>query len=143
MVFTQQLIQFVIKHWLMVGAFVILLVILFIEEARSKGLGASISAQKAVGLMNHEQAAVVDIRDRNLFKEGHIVNAMNIPKADLEQNMNKLNGFKTRPIIVVDANGQHAMTLTQQLKKQGFENVHALSRGMQVWKNESMPTKKG
>jgi len=141
MTFTQQLIQFVMKHWLMCGAFVLLLVLLFIEEARAKGLGSQLSVQEAISLMNHEQAVVLDLRDKDAFKAGHIVDAMNIPKADIEQNINKIKAYKQRPLIVVCANGQQSMQVAAQLKKQGFEKVRALARGMQAWKNESMPVK--
>jgi len=143
MTFTQQLIQFVMKHWLMSAAFLALLILLFIEEARSKGLGSQLSVQKAIDLINHEQALVLDLRDKNVFKEGHIIGAMNIPKADLDQNINRITNFKQRPIIVVCPNGQQSVQIAQQLKKKGFEKAQALSRGMQGWKSESMPVKKG
>ncbi len=143
MAFTQQLLQFVIKHWVMCGALVLLLVLLFVEEARSKGFGSQLSVHKAVDLMNHEQAIVLDLRDKDTFKTGHIIDAINIPKADLEQKMNKIINFKTRPIIVVCPNGQQSTQVAAQLKKQGFEKIQALSKGMQAWKSESMPTRKG
>ncbi len=142
MTFTQQLIQFATKHWLMCGAFVVLLVMLFIEEARSKGLGSQLSVQQAVDLMNHEQAVVLDLRDQVTFKAEHIVNAINIPKSNLEQSMNRLVNFKQRPIIVVCAAGQHSVQVAMQLRKQGFEKARALAKGIQGWKNESMPMKK-
>jgi len=142
MSFTQQLMQFVIKHWLMSSAFLGLLILLFIEEARSKGLGTQLSVQKAVDLINHEKAVVLDLRDKNAFKEGHIIDAINIPKADLDQNLNRIINFKQRPVIVVCPNGQQSVQVAQQLKKKGFEKAQALSKGIQGWKNESMPLKK-
>ena len=127
----------------MCGAFLALLILLFIEEARSKGLGTQLSVQKAVDLINHEQAVVLDLRDKSVFKDGHIIAAINIPKSDLDQNINRIVNFKQRPIIVICPNGQLSMQVAQQLKKKGFEKAQALSKGMQGWKNESMPVKKG
>ena len=136
----EKLIPFIVHHWVLVVAFVIALVILIIVEARSKGMGSSgLSAQRLTQLINREQALVVDIRDAHAFNDGHIIHAINIPFAEIDQNLKRLEKDKTRPIVIVCAMGQKAAMAMNKLKKQGFEKVYILTGGMTAWKNAHMP----
>lgn len=138
----QDIISFIMAHWLLCSAFAILLIALFVEEARSKGLMGQISPQEAVKLMNHESAVVIDIRDRNAYQDGHIIGAVNIPRADLEKDLSKMDKYKNQAVIIVCAMGQTAGALSAKLKKQAFPNIHVLSGGMHAWKNAQMPVVK-
>jgi predicted sulfurtransferase len=42
---------------------------------------------QAIALINRNDALVVDIRDKKDFDEGHIVDALHIPAAKLEQRV--------------------------------------------------------
>lgn len=143
MTFTQKLIQFATNHWALVGGFLFLLVVLFFEEARTKGMGTAVSVHEAVNLMNHEDAVIIDIRDSESFSKGHISKARHIPKNEIDQKMDKLAAFKERPIIVVCDRGQTSMQVSAKLRKAGFEKAQSLSGGMYAWLGASMPTKEG
>ena len=80
----QEFVSFITHHWLLSALFIVLLILLFVEEARSKGLLGQLSAQDLVGLINRESAVVIDIRNREAFQEGHIIGAINLPQTDLE-----------------------------------------------------------
>lgn len=135
----QEVLQFAAHHWLLCGLFIILLVLLMIEEARSKGLMGQLSPPDLVQLINHESVAVIDIRNREAFQSGHIVGAINISQSDLEKDPSKLNKYKGRNLVIVCETGQKAGGIAVKLKKQGFENVHALSGGIHAWKSANMP----
>lgn len=135
----QDIIQFVTHHWLLSGIFIILLILLLIEEARSKGLLGQIGPQELVQMINRESAVVVDIRNREAFQEGHIVGAVNFPQAELEKDFTKLSKYKDQPIVVVCVMGQKAGDVAIKLKKQNYQRVYALSGGMNAWKNAQMP----
>jgi rhodanese-related sulfurtransferase len=135
----QNVLQFAAHHWLLCGIFVILLILLMIEEARSKGLVGQLSAHDLVQMINRESVAIIDIRNREAFQSGHIVGAINIPKADLEKDFNKLNKYKGRNIVIICESGQKAGEISVKLKKQNFENVRTLSGGINGWKNANMP----
>jgi rhodanese-related sulfurtransferase len=137
--FVQDIIAFAIHHWLLSGLFVVLLILLFIEEARSKGLLGQLSPQDLVVMLNRDSAVVVDIRPRDAFQEGHIIGAVNFPQAELEKDLTKLNKFKDRPVVVVCATGQKAAEIAMKLKKQGYERVSVLSGGINSWKTAQMP----
>lgn len=135
----QEFIQFFAHHWLLSGLLVILLILLMIEEARSKGLIGQLSPQEAVQKLNHESAVVIDIRNRESFQDGHIVGAVNIPQAELAKDFSKLNKYKDRLLIIVCLTGQDAGKLVMQLKKQNFDQVFALAGGIGAWKRAQMP----
>lgn len=140
----QDLFQFILNHWVLVAAFVIVLAIVVAEEMRSKGMGGPrVSTEEAIRLINRENGVVLDIRDRNAYLDGHIIDAISIAAADVEQNLKKLQKYKTKPLIVVCQQGQAAMQVAAKLQKQGFEQVKILAGGMSAWKNANLPTVKG
>src|SRR3990167_4007088 len=71
------LIAFATAHYLLVGAFVILLALLSANEL-SRG-GRSLSTSELTALVNKDEAVVVDIRPAKDYAAGHIVGALNIP----------------------------------------------------------------
>lgn len=135
----QDILPFVVHHWLLSSTLIVLLLLLFIEEARAKGLLGQLSPQELVQLINRESAVVVDIRNRDAFQTGHIVGALNFPQAELEKNFDKLGKYKDRPIVIVCAMGQKAAEIAVKLTQQNFERVHVLSGGVNAWKNAQMP----
>ena len=135
----QEFIQFFAHHWFLSGLLVILLVLLIIEEARSKGLLDQLSPQEMVQKLNHESAVIIDIRNRESFQDGHIVGAVNLPQAELAKDLSKLNKYKDRPLIIVCLTGQGAGKLVMQLKKQNFNNIFSLAGGIGAWKRAQMP----
>lgn len=138
-----QFIQFVMHHWLLSGLFVAILIVIFIEEARSKGLGGTgIVPAKLVQLHNSGEAVVVDVRDADAFQEGHIVDSTNIPMGDFADNIKKLDKYKSKTVVLVCQNGQKAGGAMSQLKKAGFENVFILTSGINAWKTAGMPLSK-
>jgi rhodanese-related sulfurtransferase len=135
----QNIVQFALHHWLLSGLFIVLLILLFIEEARSKGLLGQISPQELVQLINHESPVVIDIRNKDAFQSGHIVGSINIPQTSAD--LNPFNKYKDKIIVLVCAMGQKAGEIAVKLKKQQFERVHVLKGGINAWKNAQLPLK--
>jgi rhodanese-related sulfurtransferase len=62
---------------------------------------------------------------------GHIDNAVNIPVTDLETQWNKIEGYKTKPVVVyVFSSGTAAHEAANILVKKGFTNVLVLQGGI-------------
>lgn len=131
---------FVIKHWALVGAFFIVLILIIIEEAKSvSARGDRVSAFEATRLINKEEAIVIDLRDASSFRDGHIVNAKNIAIADIDLHLEKLNTHRDKPIILVDAIGMKTTPIVLRLKQAGFQKVMTLKGGIEAWKSANMP----
>ncbi|MCL1485858.1 rhodanese-like domain-containing protein [Marinobacter sp. M3C] len=132
-----RLFEFVVNHYILVSAFVALLLALLALETRRGG--AKISAQGAVNLINRDEAVVVDIRERKEFNEGRITGSMNIPLSALKSRSSELSKHKEKQLIVVDKMGQHSAMAVKQLNTDGFANVVRLSGGIADWKASNLP----
>lgn len=128
--------DFVVEQWLLVSILVALVVGFLMLESR-KG-GASVSHHQATRLVNSGEAVLVDVRDPGEYKAGHIVDAVNIPYANLASRVDELSKYKSRQIIVVDKLGQHAGAAGKILREHGF-NVVRLQGGITEWTHQNLP----
>ncbi len=140
----EQFVQFVINHWELCSAFLVLLVLFIATEASGKVRGIQqITAQALTEAINHQDAAVLDVRDAAAFRQGHITGAINVPSAEIEAKLKKLEKYRQKPVIIACSNGQHAIKTALILRKKGFENVASLKGGLNAWRQASLPLVKG
>ena len=137
----EQLFEFIGNHYLLTGIFVILLV-LFVKNEVQRG-GRSVTAQQLVDLINREGALVLDVRDKNEFGEGHIIDALNIPHSAVASRIGELERHKVKPVVIACKMGQHSGAVGTILRKAGFENVSRLRGGIAEWRNQNLPVVKG
>jgi rhodanese-related sulfurtransferase len=130
------LIEFASTHYVLGGLFVVLLALLLFTELR-KG-GQSLSSRQLTALINSEQGLVLDVRGQKDFSAGHIVGALHIPYEKVASRIAELEKHKDKTLIVVDAMGQHAGTVSRDLKKAGF-NAAKLSGGIASWRGDNLP----
>lgn len=133
--------EFVVRHWVLVGLFAAAFVWLIIEESRHQSAngGARQSPEAVVMMMNHDNAVTVDLRDPNAFSSGHVAGSINVPFAQIEQNINKLVKYKQSPLVLVCNMGQHSAQAVAKLKKEGFEKIFILAGGLNAWKKANLP----
>lgn len=130
------LIAFATNHYLLVGAFILLLVLLLTLEMKR---GArSISTSELTALVNKDLGVVIDIRPSKEFSAGHIVGALNIPQDKLMARVGELEKHKSKTLILVDAQGQQAGTHAAELLKSGF-TAAKLSGGVSSWRADNLP----
>lgn len=137
----QEFLHFLTAHYLLTLAFIVILLAIFFEELKSKSSGNNLTPADATHLINRENAVVVDIREREGFNTGHIVNSINIPQKDLLTS-EKLKKLQAKPIILVCKLGQTSLPLASKLRKQGFKTVCVLKGGIDAWKNAGLPLSK-
>ncbi|HCM05165.1 MAG TPA: rhodanese-like domain-containing protein [Oceanospirillales bacterium] len=132
----EQALEFISNNWMLVSVWgVFLAAFLWDNNQRS---GASISAAQATQMINKQDAAVLDIRDKKEFETGHLANAINIPYASLAERMSELESSKEHPIVLVCKSGQSVGMAGKTLKQKGFQ-VFRLSGGMLEWTNQNLP----
>lgn len=110
----------------------------------SLGGGSSLNTLQATQMINQQDALMLDVRDAVAFAEGHILNARNIPLAQLDARAGDLGKQKdkARPIIVHCETGARSSGAVAILNKQGFEKVFTLAGGLAAWKQAGLPTEK-
>ena len=134
------ILEFVAQQWMVVAALLVVVMMLIFHESRKSG--PSVSPQQAINLVNNESGVFLDLRDAGDFKQGHIVEALNIPATKVESRMAELEKHKSNPIVLVCKMGQQAGAAGKQLRASGFERVYKMSGGMSEWGNLQLPTVK-
>ncbi len=97
---------------------------------------------EALGLINHKNALVLDVREESEFKSGHILNAKWIPLGKLADRLDELKRNREQPIVVVCRSGQRSASACVQLTKQGFAQAYNLSGGVMGWQKSNLPLEK-
>ncbi|MBK4714363.1 MULTISPECIES: rhodanese-like domain-containing protein [Tenebrionibacter/Tenebrionicola group] len=141
----QEIMQFVGRHPILSIAWVALLAAVIYTTF--KGMTSKvkvITRGEATRLINKEEAIVIDVRQRDEFRKGHISGAQNFPLSDIKNNnFGELEKHKNRPIIVVDANGMSAQEPGNMLYKAGFEHIFVMKEGVAGWNSENLPLVRG
>ena len=136
----EQIFEFVSNHYILVSAFVFLLVAFVINEGKQGG--AAITPTNLVNLVNREGAVLLDIRDPKEYSAGHIAGALSMPVSSIDARIGELESEKGKPVVLVCKMGQQASATGRKLKALGFENVRRLSGGMAEWTAGSLPVVK-
>lgn len=133
--------EFIVNHWILSTAFVVIVFLIITTELKRKLLGfKDLPPNDVIQKMNRDDAIVIDVRDQGEFDRGHILNAINIPFGVLESRMNEIQEHKDKPVIIACRTGQNSAKACMQLKQQGFNDIHKLGGGMMAWTNASLPT---
>jgi len=131
--------EFAANHTLLVTALLFSFFLLVFTELRRQATGiTNVEPQAAVKLINAD-AVVLDLRSADSFSLGHIVNAKNIPFDELEANQDKIDKFKSKPILAVCNAGVTSTRAVKSLRKAGVENVYGLKGGITAWTQASLP----
>ncbi|HBI02754.1 MAG TPA: hypothetical protein DDY49_01820 [Paenibacillaceae bacterium] len=113
------------------GAFIIFILIRILPPRGVKSISAD---ELQETLKNPKGKQVIDVRDPNEYKAGHIQGARNIP---LTQIGSASNGIpKDKETFLVCATGFRSAQATRILKKQGFTNLNNLAGGLKNWKGK-------
>ncbi|GHD95704.1 MULTISPECIES: rhodanese-like domain-containing protein [Pseudocitrobacter] len=141
----QEIMQFVSRHPVLSIAWIALLVAVLFTTF--KGLASKvkvITRGEATRLINKEDAVVVDLRQRDDFRKGHIAGSINLLPAEVKaNNVGELDKHKNKPVIVTDGSGMQAQESANALIKAGFEQVYVLKEGIAGWSGENLPLVRG
>jgi rhodanese-related sulfurtransferase len=136
----QRLGSFIADQWYLFLALIVILALLFVNLSKTRLLGyREVKPVEAVQLINHDDAVVIDTRDGEEFEKGHIVNAINMPYASLEDRIRDLDDYRDRAIIVCCANGRKSAHAGAILRGNGFRTVYKLSGGLVAWESAGFP----
>lgn len=93
-------------------------------------------------LINREDAVVLDVREDNEYKTGHIVNSVHIPLSHIKDRITELDKYKGKPIVVACRSGHRSGQACSLLKKGGHENIYNLKGGVMAWESANLPLQK-
>jgi sulfur-carrier protein adenylyltransferase/sulfurtransferase len=84
-------------------------------------------------------AAVVDVRERDEWEEGHIPGAVHVPRGFLESRIESAVPDHSRPVVVYCAGGSRSAFAAKTLEELGYEDVVSLAGGFTDWKRNGFP----
>ncbi len=135
-----QLLEFFHNHMLLFAAAGVVLMLLIVNETTATLLGeVRINATEAVRLINDRDAVIVDLRPAAEFKRGHLLNAINLPFAKIEERASEIGKDKARPVLLYCALGSIASQAAAKLKKLGYTDVYPLKGGLNAWTGANLP----
>ena len=82
-----------------------------------------------------EQWTVLDVREREEYREGHLEGAIALPRGFLEIRVEETLPDKTLPVIAYCAGGVRSLIAARTMKELGYENVSSMAGGYTAWKN--------
>src|SRR5215510_461702 len=82
-----------------------------------------------------ENWTLLDVREREEYREGHLADALSLPRGFLEIRIEEAVPDKSTPIIAYCAGGVRSLIAARTLKEMGYENVVSMSGGYTAWKN--------
>ncbi|MEC8644106.1 MAG: rhodanese-like domain-containing protein [Pseudomonadota bacterium] len=132
-----QILEFVGNHLFFTGSFLFFAIAFFINESRLGG--AKVSPSELVGLVNRNDASVLDLRDLKDYNLGHIAGSKSFPASSFDARVGELEGLKKKTLVLVCKMGQHSGPLGKKLKALGFEDIRRLAGGMAEWTASNLP----
>ena len=134
-----ELADFLLEHWFLTSTLFVLIISYIGFELKVSSNNSRISCQTAIGLSSHQGAVIIDIREKDSYKNQHIINSVNIPKTEIVRELKKSNKYNEKVLIIVCDTGRCSAAVVKELNSIKMENVFELEGGLQAWKEASLP----
>ena len=138
----QRLLEYLSHHPYLAGATLLAAIVVVAFELRARVHAfAALSATQAVRLMN-QGALVIDLRSKEQYDAGHIVDARNVPVGELESQADSMKKWRDRNVITYCDGGGDGASAARALMKLGFGKVFNLQGGLNAWVKDNLPLAK-
>ena len=140
----EELLAFAGRHPLLsLGLVGLTLAIVYTEVARLFRPYKALRPAELTGLINRENALVVDLSASGDFEKGHIAGSRNVAQSQFDPENKVLAAARALPVVAVCRTGQASADAAKRLKKAGFEKVYWLDGGIAAWQQADLPLVKG
>lgn len=79
----------------------------------------------------YRKAQLIDIREPDIYKGGHILGARNIPMSQLRTRTSEIRS--DQPVYLYDQNGMNSGRAGMILKKKDIKDLYQLKGGFKEW----------
>jgi len=111
-----------------------------LEKIFGKPLPAVSAMDLNEKLKNGKRPLVLDVRQKDEYRSGHIAGAKLIPLNELGRRMKELP--QSREIVCVCASGSRSSSATRLLTGAGYNAIN-MKGGMSAWRRADLAVKKG
>ena len=96
---------------------------------------------------------VIDVREPAEYGQGHIRQAVNMPRGVLEMQLNQhpdvagydnaLERIAEKPLYLICRTGGRSALAAESLQRMGLDNVYSVDGGMSAWQENKLPVVAG
>ena len=104
------------------------------DEARTAVPEVTVDDVKA-RLANGQQPVLLDVREREEYREGHLEGALALPRGFLEMRVEEAVPDKSAPVVAYCAGGVRSLIAARTLQEMGYTDVRSMAGGYTAWKN--------
>jgi len=137
-------IDFLARHWVLSTVAVVLIILLISNElSRRMQKFNTLDPAEVARKAGRDGVALIDVREDNEWKAGHIKGARHIPLGKLESKLGEIKSESPDEVVLYCRSGNRSATAANILVKGGFENVSHLGGGIIAWEGQNYPVAKG
>jgi rhodanese-related sulfurtransferase len=136
-------IDFITEYWYLFAMLIVTVFMLSMDPAqRGAGGSKTLTPSQLPKLQSRENAVIVDLNEKDKYKEGHISQAINVPFSGLADSLGKLRKHQKKPVVLTCENGSNSRKAVAILKKNDFSDIYTLNGGLVSWRKENLPLEK-
>ncbi len=140
----EQLQTFFGNHAMLCLGFVGVTIALIVNEFSRFTRGyRAIGPAQLTGLINRENALVVDVSPPPEFEKGHVIGSRSVAMSQFDPENKQLAKVRDLPVALVCRNGTTSALAAKRLVKAGFKQVYWLDGGVAAWQSADLPTARG
>ena len=87
----------------------------------------------------HQDIALVDVREKHEWNEGYIPGALHVPRGYLELQIEEAVPDKTKTVVLYCAGGIRSLMAGTTLQQMGYKEVISMAGGFGAWKGKGLP----
>lgn len=91
-------------------------------------------AQAKEIIAKNKELLILDARTQEEYDAGHIEGAILIPYNKIAMNLDQLDGFEDKPILVYCRTGSRSAVAVDTLIENGFNKIYHMNKGFSRWK---------
>ncbi len=108
-----------------------------LDEARASI--KQIDIDEARRMLEKPGTVLIDVRESDEWRQGHIPQAVGIPRGFLELRVEEKVADHKTPVILQCASGTRSLLAARSLRELGYENVYNMTGGFNAWKDRGLP----
>jgi uncharacterized membrane protein YfcA/rhodanese-related sulfurtransferase len=128
------LLGYTVNVWTL--ALVILLIFMLMVLLSKAKEGISVEE-----LSHLSDVILIDVREQDEYREGHVAKSKNVPLSQLSQRLNDIPNDK--PVFLICRSGRRSGQALKILREAGYANVQSIRGGMMAWQLAQLPIVKG
>jgi rhodanese-related sulfurtransferase len=115
---------------------------LAIAEAAKRSVRETNVAEIAARLARGDTFHLVDVREDDEWRAGHIRGAMHLGKGVIERDIETTLPNKADEIVLYCGGGFRSALAAEAIQRMGYTNVLSMDGGMRGWREANLPEEK-